>query len=150
MAGREFEAVGASAPAAHATGLPVVRHRASAYVWAQVLYCVAGIMLAGIVAQPTAFQGDAYLLPSVAAVVLGGTSLLGGRGHLVATAVAALFLTQLQQFVLALGVSFAIRTIVEAAALGLGVALYTVDWASVRRRLGALAPPRGGAAAPAP
>lgn len=150
VAGREFEAVGASAPAAHATGLPVVRHRASAYVWAQVLYCVAGIMLAGIVAQPTAFQGDAYLLPSVAAVVLGGTSLLGGRGHLVATAVAALFLTQLQQFVLALGVTFAIRAIVEAAALGLGVALYTVDWASVRRRFAALAPPRGGAVAPAP
>ncbi|MFC5381555.1 ABC transporter permease [Aquipuribacter nitratireducens] len=150
VAGREFEAVGASAPAAHATGLPVVRRRASAYLWAQVLYCIAGIMLAGIVAQPTAFQGDAYLLPSVAAVVLGGTSLLGGRGYLVATAVAALFLSQLQQFVLALGVSFAIRTIVEAAALGLGVALFTVDWTSVRRRLSSLLPARSGAPATGP
>lgn len=150
VAGREFEAVGASAPAAHATGLPVVRHRASAYVWAQVCYCIAGIVLAGIVAQPTAFQGDAYLLPSVAAVVLGGTSLLGGRGYLVATAFAALFLVQLQQFVLALGVTFAIRTIVEAAALAIGVALYTVDWASVRRRLATFVPPRDHAVADTP
>ena len=85
----------------------------------------AGVLLAGIIAQPTAFQGDAYLLPSVAAVVLGGTSLLGGRGYLVATVVAALFLSQLEQFVLALGVSFAIRTLVEAAALAVGVALYS-------------------------
>ena len=66
--------------------------------------------------------------------MLGGTSLLGGRGYPVATVVAALFLSQLDQFVLALGVPFAVRTLVEAAALAIGVALYTVDWAAVRRR----------------
>ena len=114
----------------------MTRHRAGAYVWAQVLYWLAGVLLAGIIAQPTAFQGDAYLLPSVAAVVLGGTSLLGGRGYLVATAVAALFLSQLGQFVLALGVSFAIRTLVEAAALTVGVALYSLYWRGLRDRFG--------------
>ncbi len=112
----------------------MTRHRAGAYVWAQVLYWLAGVLLAGIIAQPTAFQGDAYLLPSVAAVVLGGTSLLGGRGYLVATAVAALLLSQLGQFVLALGVSFAIRTLVEAAALTVGVALYSLNWGALRTR----------------
>jgi ribose transport system permease protein len=136
VAGRRFEAIGANPDAAFATALPVTRHRAGAYVWAQVLYWLAGVLLAGIIAQPTAFQGDAYLLPSVAAVVLGGTSLLGGRGYLVATAVAALFLSQLGQFVLALGVSFAIRTLVEAAALTVGVALYSLDWRAVRHRFG--------------
>ena len=134
-AGRRFEAVGANPDAAFATALPVTRHRVSAYVWAQVLYWMAGVLLAGVIAQPTAFQGDAYLLPSVAAVVLGGTSLLGGRGYLVATAVAALFLSQLTQFVLALGVSFAIRTLVEAAALTVGVALYSLNWRALRDRL---------------
>lgn len=135
-AGRRFEAIGANPNAAFATALPVTRHRASAYVWAQILYWLAGVLLAGIIAQPTAFQGDAYLLPSVAAVVLGGTSLLGGRGYLVATAVAALFLSQLGQFVLALGVTFAIRTLVEAAALTVGVALYSLNWRGVRDRFG--------------
>lgn len=133
-AGRRFEAVGASPAAAFATALPVTRHRAGAYVWAQILYWLAGVLLAGVIAQPTAFQGDAYLLPSVAAVVLGGTSLLGGRGYLLATAIAALFLSQLDQFVLALGVSFAIRTLVEAAVFTLGVALYTLNWQGIRRR----------------
>lgn len=142
-AGRRFEAIGANPAAAFATALPVTRHRAGAYVWAQVLYWLAGVLLAGIIAQPTAFQGDAYLLPSVAAVVLGGTSLLGGRGYLVATAVAALFLSQLGQFVLALGVSFAIRTLVEAAALTVGVALYSLNWGALRTRSGRRTPVPG-------
>ena len=136
-AGRRFEAVGSNSLAALTSGLRVKSYRASGYVWAQLFYWLGAVLLAGIVKQPTAFQGDAYLLPSVAAVVLGGTSLLGGRGNLVATAVAALFLSQLEQFVLALGVTFAVRTLVEAAALAVGVALYTLDWRAIGRRLGA-------------
>jgi ribose transport system permease protein len=128
VAGRRFEAVGANGAAAWATGLFVKRHRAGGYIWAAVLYWLAGALLAGILNKPTAYQGDDYLLPSVAAVVLGGTSLLGGRGNLVPTALAALFLTQLEQFVLALGVTFAVQKLVQAAALTIGVALYTVTW----------------------
>jgi ribose transport system permease protein len=135
VSGRRFESVGANPVAAWAAGLRVKRHRTGAYVWAMVMYWLAGVLLAGIVAQPTAYQGDAYLLPSVAAVVLGGTSLLGGRGFPVATALAALFLSQLDSFVLALGVSFAARTLVEAAALTIGVALYTVNWKGIRERV---------------
>jgi ribose transport system permease protein len=133
--GRRFEGVGANETAARTAGLRVRRHRSSAYVWAQVLYCLAAVMHAGIVNQPTAYEGNNYLLPTVAAVVLGGTSLLGGRGNLVATAVAALFLSQLDQFVLALGVSYATRTLVQAGALAVGVALYTVNWGGLVRRL---------------
>jgi ribose transport system permease protein len=136
VAGRRFEAVGANGLAAWATGLMVQRHRAGGYVGAQVLYWLGGLLLAGILNKPTAYQGDSYLLASVAAVVLGGTSLLGGRGNLVATALAALFLTQLDQFVLAMGVPFAVKTLVQAAAFAIGVALYTIDWTAVRRRLG--------------
>jgi ribose transport system permease protein len=133
-AGRRFEGVGANVTAARTAGLRVQRHGAGAYVWAQVLYCLAAVLHAGIVNQPTSHEGDNYLLPSVAAVVLGGTSLLGGRGNLVATAVAALFLSQLDQFVLALGVSYATRMLVQAGALAVGVALYTVNWRALVRR----------------
>jgi ribose transport system permease protein len=111
------------------------RHRGGGYVWAQVLYWLGGVLLAGIINKPTAYQGDSYLLASVAAVVLGGTSLLGGRGDLVASALAALFLTQLDQFVLALGVDFAVQTLTQAAALAIGVALYTIRWSGLLRRL---------------
>jgi ribose transport system permease protein len=53
----------------------------------------------------------------------------------VATAVAALFLSQLDQFVLALGVSYATRTLVQAGALAVGVALYSVNWSGLVRRV---------------
>ena len=134
-AGRRFEGVGANAIAARTAGLRVKRHQTGAYVWAQLLYCLAAVLHAGIVNQPTSHEGDNYLLPSVAAVVLGGTSLLGGRGNLAATAIAALFLSQLDQFVLALGVTYATRQLVQAAALAVGVALYTIDWGTVGQRL---------------
>jgi ribose transport system permease protein len=146
VAGRRFTAIGANRLAARAVGLRVKSHHTLAFIWAQLLYCLAGILLAGITAQPTAFQGNAYLLPSVAVVVLGGTSLLGGRGFPVSTVIAALFLTQLDQFVLALGVPFAVQTLVQAAALAGGVALYTVNWAALRARFG----PRAATAATTP
>jgi ribose transport system permease protein len=134
VVGRRFEAVGANPVAAWASGLKIVRYQASAYVWAATLYWLAGALLAGIINKPTAYQGDSYVLASVAAVVLGGTSLLGGRGNVVASALAALFLTQLQQYVLALGVTFAVQTLVQAAALTIGVALYTIQWKRLRPR----------------
>ena len=135
VAGRRFEAIGANPAAARAVGLRVRVHQTLSFVWAQLLYCLAGILLAGITNQPTAFQGDSLLLPSVAVVVLAGTSLLGGRGFPISTVIAALFLRQLQQFVLALGVGTSVQILVQAIALAVGVALYSVNWSAVRRRL---------------
>src|SRR5215207_906623 len=132
VAGRRFEGVGASDTGARAAGLVVSRYKSSAYVFAALLYCAAGVLLAGIVSTPSAFQGDTYLLPSVAAVVLGGTSLLGGRGSVAASAVAALFLTQLDQLLLTSGASSGLQNLVEAGALVVGLAIYSVPWKRVR------------------
>lgn len=135
VAGRRFEASGANRRAAKAAGLRVRLHHSLAYVWAQLLYCLAGIVLAGVVLQPTAYSGDTFLLPSIAVVVLGGTSLLGGRGYPLPTVVAALFLQQLIQLVSVLGVSPAISPLVQAGALAVGVSLYSVRWSAVLARL---------------
>ena len=132
--GRRFEAVGANPRAAYATGLKIVRYQIGAYVAAQLLYCVAGVVLGGVISQPTAYQGDDYVLPSVAIVVLGGTSLLGGRGFPAASALAALFLKQLDMFVLSLGVPYGVRTIVISISLMFGIALYAVNWKSTNFR----------------
>ncbi len=128
VVGRRFEAIGANPLAARAVGLNVRTHQMMAYVCAQLLCCLAGILLAGITREPTAFQGDPLLLPSVAVVVLGGTSLLGGRGFPVSTVIAALFLNQLSQFALAAGVPYSAQTIIQALALGFGIAVYSVQW----------------------
>ncbi|MBX5452516.1 MAG: ABC transporter permease [Acidobacteriia bacterium] len=124
--GRRFEAIGANPRAARAVGLRVRLHQTMAYVCAQILYCIAGLLIAGITREPTAFQGDPLLLPSVAVVVLGGTSLLGGRGFPISTAIAAFFLNQLSQFALAIGVPYSAQTIIQAFALGLGIAVYSL------------------------
>ena len=126
--GRRFEAIGANPLAAQAVGLQVQRHQMMAYVFAQLLYCMAGILISGITREPTAFQGDTLLLPSVAVVVLGGTSLLGGRGYPISTVLAAFFLNQLSQFALAVGVPYSAQTIIQALALGFGIGVYSLRW----------------------
>lgn len=128
VVGRRFEAIGANPLAAHAAGLRVRLHQFMAYVYAQLLYCMAGVLIAGITREPTAFQGDSLLLPSVAVVVLGGTSLLGGRGYPISTVIAAFFLNQLSQFALAVGVPYSAQTIIQALALGFGIGVYSLRW----------------------
>jgi ribose transport system permease protein len=142
--GRRFEASGSNAAAGRAAGLRGNRYQLAAYLAAATLYCTAGVLLAGIVSQPSPFQGDNYLLASVAAVALGGTSLLGGVGSVMASAVGALFLIQLQQFVLATGASAAVQNLVQAGALALAVTVY-----GLRPRAGRLAARRRRAARPA-
>lgn len=128
VVGRRFEVIGANPLAARAAGLRVKLHQLMAYVFAQLLYCMAGVLIAGITREPTAFQGDPLLLPSVAVVVLGGTLLLGGRGFPISTVIAAFFLNQLSQFALAIGVPYSAQTIIQALALGFGIGVYSVRW----------------------
>jgi ribose transport system permease protein len=124
--GRRFEAVGANARAARAAGVVASRYQLAAYAGAAVLYCLGGIFLAGMMALPSAFQGDSYLMPSIAAVVLGGTSLFGGAGNLAATVIAALFLTQLQQLVLTTDASVGVQFLFQGGAIVIGVAVYSL------------------------
>ena len=132
--GRRFEAIGASPAVARTIGLNVRAYQMMAYVCAQVLYCLAGFLIAGLTTQPTAFQGDPLLLPSVAVVVLGGTSLLGGRGYPISTVIAAFFLNQLSQFAYAVGVPYSAQTIIQALALGFGIGIYSVRWPNTNKK----------------
>jgi ribose transport system permease protein len=124
--GRRFEAVGANARAARAAGVVSGRYQIAAYAGASMLYCSAGIFLAGLTQLPSAFQGDNYLMPSIASVVLGGTSLFGGTGNLTASVIAALFLTQLQQLVLTTGFSVGVQYLFQGGAIIVGVGVYSV------------------------
>ncbi len=128
VVGRRFEAIGANPLAAHAAGLRVRLYEGAAYVLAQLHYCVAGFLLAGITREPTAFQGNSLLLPSVAVVVLAGVSLLGGRGFPISVMIAAFFLNQLSQFALSIGVPYSAQTIVQALALVFGIGVYSINW----------------------
>src|SRR5213079_2509957 len=93
-----------------------------------------GILLAGFLRTPNIDAGNSYLLPTIAAVVLGGTSLAGGAGSVVATAIGALFLTQLEQLVLGLGAVESTKLIIPGSIIALGMMLRTIAWGRLRDR----------------
>lgn len=126
--GRRFTMIGTSPRAAYASGYPVLRYKLATYCLAALCYGVGGILLAGYVRTPGLSAGDTYLLPSIAAVVLGGTSPAGGAGTVVGTLGGALFLTQLQQIVFGAGAPQSTQLIIQAAAIGIGMAIRTVPW----------------------
>lgn len=138
--GRRFEAVGANPRAARAAGVDPGPYQLAAYAGASLLYCTAGILLGALMQLPSAFQGDVYLMPSIAAAVLGGTSLFGGKGNLVASVVAALFLTQLQQLVLTTGSSVGVQYLFQGAAIIVGVGVYSIRFESLRKAIRRLFP----------
>jgi ribose transport system permease protein len=140
--GRRFVAIGTSPRAARAAGMRVSLYIVAAYVAAGISYAAAGILLSGYLGVPSLFLGKTYLLPTVAAVVLGGTSLLGGSGSVVATAVGAVFLVQLEQETLGMGAPVSVQNIVEAAIIAVGMALRLVSWGSLRERLLPVARPQ--------
>jgi ribose transport system permease protein len=126
--GRTFVAVGTSAAAGNAAGMQVRRYTLTTYIVASVLYGLAGILLAGYLRTPGLTIGNSYLLPSIAAVVLGGTSLAGGAGSVLATGAGALFLTQLQQVVFAAGAPTSVQLLIQSSVIGIGMAVRTVSW----------------------
>jgi ribose transport system permease protein len=126
--GRRFVAVGASPGAARAAGIRVNRYLMATYVLASLTYGLAGILISGYLITPGLSAGQTYLLPTIAAVVLGGTSLAGGTGSAVATVVGAVFLTQLQQVLTANGAAQSVESIIQGAIIALGMLLRTIRW----------------------
>ncbi|MCE0764105.1 ABC transporter permease [Pseudonocardia kujensis] len=123
VAGRHFTFVGAGRAAAHTMGLPVRRVETTTYVLAALAYAAAGVLLAGFLGRPGVYQGHDYLLSTIAAVAIGGTALGGGRGSVIASAVGALFLTQLGQVVLSSGAPTAVQYLIQAGVIVLGIGL---------------------------
>ena len=117
IVGRKLTAVGVSDRAATAAGFRVKLYQTMAYALAGVAYGIAAILYAGYVTTPPLFFADSYLLPTVTAVVLGGTALTGGRAALISTGVAALFLTQLGQLLRAVGWQESYQLIAQAFVL---------------------------------
>jgi ribose transport system permease protein len=130
--GRRFDLVGANPAAARAAGLRIERVQLSSYVIAGFCYAMAGALLAGYLGRPQLFAGEEYLLTSIAAVVLGGTALGGGRGSVVATFAGVLFISQLNQVVLLLGATQAVQFMIQGAIIALGMGLRNVPWHSLR------------------
>lgn len=132
--GRQFVLSGANPATAVSNGIRVERNLVLAYVLAAVCYGAAGILLAGYLQNVTVNAGGSYLMSVIAVVIVGGTPLAGGRGTIIGTAIAALFMSQLIQLVLTLGAPTATQMLIQAVAITVAAILGAFK---PRRRRGA-------------
>ena len=93
--GRHLYALGTNRTVAQFSGIATSRVTVITYVISGTSAALAGIVLTGYVGQAYLGMGDAYLFSSVAAVAIGGASILGGSGHYLGTVAGALILTVL-------------------------------------------------------
>ncbi|MBI3912459.1 MAG: ABC transporter permease [Armatimonadetes bacterium] len=100
--GRHVYAIGGSEAAARLSGVPVRRVKLMAYLLGGLLAGLAGVMEAGKVQSGSPTAGEGFELNAIAAVVVGGTSLAGGRGSAVGTFVGAVFIIGVMNKVLGL------------------------------------------------
>ncbi|MER9782491.1 ABC transporter permease [Mesorhizobium sp. M0217] len=141
--GRHVYAVGGNAEAAKLAGVRVKRVVTSVYVLAGGCAGLAGVIFAArvISAQPTA--GTGYELDAIAAVVLGGTSLAGGRGRIVGTLIGSVILGVLSTGLILLNVPFFTQLLIKGVVIIVAVAIDSLKQRPGLFRFSKKAPPRG-------
>ena len=110
--GRVIYAIGDNSQAARLAGIKVWKVQVAAYVASGVLGGFAGIMLGGQSGAVAISLANSYLLPSVAAVVIGGTSIMGGMGTYSGSVMGALILSVLSYLLATLNSSEAFKQLV--------------------------------------
>jgi ribose/xylose/arabinose/galactoside ABC-type transport system permease subunit len=120
-AGREIFAVGGNRQAARDAGIPVDRRLVTGFVMCGVIAAMAGTIdtLERTAADPTA--GSTVLLSSIAAAIIGGVALTGGRGSIIGTLIGALSLGTLEVALTLTGVQVDIQQIYIGGVLLLAV-----------------------------
>jgi ribose transport system ATP-binding protein len=103
--GLRVRAVGINGLYANRLGIRATAIRSGAYLLCAVLAAMAGVLLAGQVGIGDASVGEIYTLLAIAAPVIGGASLLGGRGTLLGALLGAVMLALLMALATVLGIS---------------------------------------------
>ncbi len=124
--GRYSAAIGAGEPAAYASGVKVDRQKIFAYMLSAGFAALAGVILAGRLSSGSPTLAAEMLLPSIAAVVVGGTAITGGVGSIWRTLVGSLIISVVRIGMTFLSVNIFAQNIVFGSVLVLAVAV-TID-----------------------
>lgn len=124
--GRELYATGGNRQAAKVTGINVDRTIIISYIICGFLAALAGLVLTGYLGLADNWAGKGYELKSIAAVVVGGASLMGGRGTVEGTIAGALIMSILANMVLLLNLDVEAGMIVEGIVLIVAVSFYKI------------------------
>ena len=123
--GRLLFAIGDNPIASRLAGARIWQVLVALYVVSAILASVAGLLVAGLVNTATVSLVEVSVLPSVAAAVIGGTSIMGGRGGYSGTIVGALILTVLTALLTALSLQEAGRQMLFGIIIVAVAAAYT-------------------------
>jgi ribose transport system permease protein len=130
--GRRLYATGLSRKVAEFSGVSVRSVTISVYVISGVSAALAGLVLSGYVGESYLGMGDPYLFSSVAAVAIGGASILGGTGNYIGTTAGALVLAVLAAILPILGFTQATLEIVYGCVILIAVSLSSLRLAAGR------------------
>ncbi|HKF72016.1 MAG TPA: ABC transporter permease [Stellaceae bacterium] len=122
--GRAIYGIGNRERAAYLSGIRTQRVVLATFAAAGGLSAFGGVLLAGYASKAAQAMGDAYLLPSIAAVVLGGASILGGRGTYIGTIAGVILITLLQSILSVIQMEEAGRQIIYGAVIIAMLLLY--------------------------
>jgi ribose transport system permease protein len=122
--GRSLFLVGSAPETAKLAGQPVDRIRIAGYALSSVLAAFSGIVIVGFYAQASATMGADYLLGSVAAVLVGGASIAGGRGSMIGTLGGALVLGQVATLVAVANLGSNIQQLIYGVIVLIVIGLY--------------------------
>lgn len=110
--GRALYAIGTRERAAYLSGIRIKPVIIGAFVASSLCAALAGVMLAGYSAKAYQGMGNAYLLPAIAAVVLGGTNVLGGAGRYAGTLIGVILIVLLNSVLSIMQMPEALRQII--------------------------------------
>jgi ribose transport system permease protein len=124
--GRYSAAIGAGEEATRASGVNVDRYKLIAFMLSGTMAGLAGVILSGIMSGGSARMADNLLLPTIAAVIVGGTAITGGVGSVWRTVIGALIISVVRVGMQFIGVDVFAQQIVFGVMLALAVAI-TID-----------------------
>lgn len=124
VTGRHIYATGANARAAELVGVRTLRVWVGAFALSGASAALVGLLLTGFVGSATVGIGDPYLFTSLAAVLVGGTSLIGARGDYTRTVLGALILTLITTLLIGHGAGPATQEVVFGVLILIFVGLY--------------------------
>ncbi|MEW1974959.1 ABC transporter permease [Microbacterium profundi] len=138
--GRWLYASGGNERAAELSGVPVRGVKIWVYVISGICAAVAGLILASTLTSASPTAGNTYELTAIAAVVIGGASLMGGRGNVRGTLLGAFVIGFLSDGLVIVGVSAYWQMIFIGAVIVVAVLLNSLQYGR-RRRPAAATPP---------
>ena len=122
--GRYLYAIGNRERATYLSGVNTRAVLVSCFAVSGACAGLGGVLLAGYSAKAYQGMGDAYLLPAIAAVVLGGTNILGGSGTYVGTVAGVMLITLLQSILALVQIPEAGRQVIYGGVIILMMLVY--------------------------